>query len=138
MKKYIIFALFLIIVPASMLAFAPDDQRGPAIYTFTTTTPAGKPLRADEEIVYSGKTCNTMTIYDDFRSVGNDYVLVVQKQSIFDSNVIVELAGPAHGCFKVDIVVGDRALSTGPIALIWDHKKNEYIAANPSSGMMNF
>ena len=137
MKKFVILAL--LVTTTLTVSFAADTaSAGAPIYTITTTTPNGNPIRADEEIIYAGKSCNTMTAFDDFHSFGDDYVSVVAKRSALDSNTINEIAGSGRGCFKVDIVIGGRVVSTGPIALTWNQETQQYIAANPSSGTMNF
>lgn len=134
MKRFIA-ALFICTFFAAAPAFGAGDT---PIYTITTTTPGGEELRADEERILAGSSCNNLVVVDDFHSFGEDYVSVVAKTKGLTSDIITEIAGAGRGCFQVDILYNNKTVSTGPIQLFWDKSKNEYIAASPGAGVMHF
>lgn len=141
MKRFIALLLTSLSVNAAYAVpglQAMDPANDPVIYTITTTTPGGTELKADEERIFAGTSCSSMTVVDDFHSFGDDYVSVVAKTKGLTSTIVTEIAGPERGCFQVDILYNNKTISTGPVQLFWDNDLGHYIGATPSSGVMHF
>lgn len=108
------------------------------ILDIKTITPQAAEIKADEIVISAGENCGGLTTIFDVHSYPHNEIFIDNDEYAVPGMDLADLVGYNMGCFKMDVTANGKTVSTGPIALTWSEQVEGYIAAKPSSVIMDF
>lgn len=127
----------------SMMPFEPGMHyltgysQAPLLHV-SAVTPGGKKISLDEVKLYAGKSCSSLKLHDDIRTIMGSKFEVSSESVDVISGMLIAFVDSGLGCVKADLIYNGKTYSSGPVALTWDASRFEYTAATPNSVTFDF